>query len=249
MEHQHIFITGCTNSGTGMLRFLISQHNKLSVLDKEGQHYCKLMPNDHKFKNVKNRLFSLYPKIYRRNKEDFSKRGDEWDMKKFFYNKWDLSKEFLVEKSGHHMIRLEYTNSIFQNSKFIGITRNGFAVCEGLKRKKGHPIGLCAKHWNRANKIMAEEGENVDIIFITYEDLCDDPQKVMNKIFSHIGVDNIKIDKDMVIPRSNLFGTKKHFKLVDSPDFNKLSIENLNEKEKKIIIEEAHDMLVYFNYL
>lgn len=246
MEHNHIFITGCTNSGTGFLRFLVSKHPELSTLMEEGQYYCKALPHDHQFKHVKNRLFSLYPEIYRWNKKVAKKKGEA--IRRDFYKNWNLSKKYLVEKSGHHMIRMGFTQAVFKPCKFIGIVRNGFVVCEGLKRKKKHKIKLCAKHWNRANKIMIEESKRVDFLLVKYEDLCSKPQEVMDTIFSYIGVDSIKIDLDWVIPRQNMFGLKKHFKLGSSPDFNKLSLDNLSDVEKDAISKVAQEMLVFFGY-
>lgn len=246
-DHMHIFITGCTNSGTGFLRFLISKHPEVSTLMEEGQHYCQSLPHDHKFKHVKNRLFSLYPEIYRWSKKDVKKRNGH-QIKKDFYKHWDLSKKYLVEKSGHHMIRLGFTQAIFKPCKFIGIVRNGFVVCEGLKRKKKHDIRLCAKHWNRANKIMMEESKDVDFLMVYYEDLVNDTQNTMDNIFEFIGVEGIKIDRNWTIPRSNMFGLRKYFTLADSPDFNNLSLENLTKKEKEIIEEEAGEMLFMLGY-
>ena len=139
MEHNHVFITGCTNSGTGFLRFLVSKHSELSVLMEEGQHYSRQLPHDHQYTHVKNRLFSLYPEVYRWSKEDAKKKNIK-RIKKDFYDNWDLSKKYLVEKSGHHMIRMEFTQEVFRPCKFIGIVRSGFAVAEGLFRKKKHSL-------------------------------------------------------------------------------------------------------------
>jgi len=248
MEHEHIFITGCTNSGTGFLRFLVSKHPELSVLMEEGQHYCKELPHDHQFRHVKNRLFSLYPDIYRWSKKDARKKNIK-RIRKDFYNNWDLSKKYLVEKSGHHMIRMEFTQEVFKPCKFIGIVRSGYAVVEGLLRKKKHPVELCAEHWNKANKIMMDESSRVNFMLVKYEDMCENPQDTMDKIFSFIGVDSISIDNEWVIPRQNMFGVKKHFKLGDSPDFNQLSMKNLSKDHKKQIVKYCSEMLEHFDYM
>lgn len=245
----HIFITGCTNSGTGFLRFLLSKHPEISTLMEEGQHYSKHLPHDHQFKHVKNRLFSLYPEIYRWFKGEVKKRNGK-QIKQDFYKNWDLSKKYLMEKSAHHMIRLEFSNEIFKPCKFIGVVRNGFVVTEGLVRRKGHDIKLCAKHWNRANKIMIEDARKVEgFHLVSYEALVASPQIIINDIFNFIGLDPIEVDTNEKIPRQNIFGRKTHFTLNDSPDFNQLSLDSLTDKQEDMIKKEAGEMLSYFGYM
>ena len=246
MEHEHIFITGCTNSGTGFLRFFISKHPELSVLMQEGQHYCDILPHDAKL-NLERRLFALHPEVYRWTKYDLQKYNSN-KIKKDFYKNWDLSKKYLVEKSPHHMMRLEFMAETFSPAKFIGIVRNGYAVVEGIHRRREHKIKTCSRQWNVSNKIMIEDSKYVDFLLVRYEDLCSRPQKVLNKVFNFIGVRNIKIDKNWEIPRANIYGDNKYFKIKKSPDFNKISIDNLSKLDKKVINKYAREMLEYFNY-
>jgi len=246
LEHIHIFITGCTNSGTGLLRFFMSKNKELSVLMQEGQHYCKYLPHDAKL-GLKRRLFALYPSVYRWSKDDLVKHHAE-KIKRDFYKNWDLSKKFLVEKSPHHMLRLEFMDLAFPPSKFIGIVRNGYAVAEGIHRRRGHKIKICAKQWNECNKIMMGDSEKIDFLLITYEDLCSDVQSTMDKVFDFIGVDPIKIKKKWEIPRLNICGDNKYFTVKKSPDFNKMSMKKLSDKDKKNIEYHASEMLRFFNY-
>lgn len=246
MDHIHIFITGCTNSGTGFLRFFVNKHPELSVLMKEGQHYCKYLPHDARL-GLKRRLFALYPDVYRWTKDDLEKYKSH-KIRKSFYKHWDLSKKFLVEKSPHHMMRMEFMNETFPNVKFIGIVRNGYAVAEGIRRRREHKIKACAKQWNVCNKIMMEDSDKVDFMLVKYEDLCKKPQKVMNRVFEFIGVKSIKIDINWTIPRANMFGMNKYFTLKNSPDFNQESFNHLLDEDIEKIRQYAGEMLDYFGY-
>ena len=245
MVHEHVFITGCTNSGSGFLRFLISKHPELSVLMEEGHKYSNILPNDNSKSNMKNRLFSLHQDVYRWTGD---KKIDRKQLKKDLYKHWNLNKKYLVEKSGHHMLRVGVINEVFAPAKFIWLVRNGYVVCEGLRRRKGHDIKDCAKHWNRANKIMMEDSKGLDVHIVKYEDLCANPQETLDKIFAFIGVEKIKISGDIVIPRQNMCGTKKHFKLGDSPDFNKKSFVNLSKSDMAEITSKISGVMRELGY-
>jgi len=247
MKHLHIFLTGTTNSGTGFLRFFFLKHPELSVLEQEGHHYSKILPNDNQFPKIKNRLFALYPQYYRWTAKDVN-RINTRRIRKDFYKHWDLNKYFLMEKSPHHMIRLKFMDNVFKQSKFICIVRNGYVVSEGINRRKGHKMKQCAKHWSLANQIMTEDSSKVNIKIIKYEDLCKNPQENINDLCNFIGIDKIEIDLDEKIPRQNLFGKNKFFTLRNMPDFNKESIKRLTKEDIGIINERASDILKYFDY-
>ena len=165
-----------------------------------------------------------------------------------FYKRWDRSKPVLMEKSAHHIMRLEFWSKLFYPSKFIGVVRNGYAVTEGLMRKKKHPVDICSYHWNAANKIMMEDSKNVDFLLIKYEDLCSNTQKEMDTLCSFIGIKPIVVDFKRKIPRQNFRGKNIFFSLDSSPDFNSESISKLTPNQLKIIREESGEMLNAFGY-
>lgn len=247
MEHRYIFITGVTNSGTGFLRFLMTPHPKISMLQKEGQHYCKILPSDHKFK-LKRRLFALYPEVYRWEKKHLDKINVSV-IKNKFRKKWDLSKPILGEKSPHHMVRLEFWSEVFSPAKFICIVRNGFVVAEGIRRRRDHDIAECASHWNKAHEVMLEDSPKVDLHIVKYEDLVSRPQEEMDKIFDFLEVESINIKKNKSIPRQNIMGKSKFYSLNNAPSFNEESMKRLSEDDKDAILKAARPMLEHFGYV
>jgi len=241
----HILITGTTNSGTGLLRELL-KHPKISTLDRESQAYCTKLPNDHKFGHVKNRLFALYPDIYRffPNNEKHKKLGKI--MKKDLYKNWNTNKKFLMEKSPHNMIRLLWAEQALKPAKFIIIIRNPFVVCEGINRRRKHKIKLCAKHWHDAHKWMLEDIDKVKHKIVFYEKLVDNPQSVIDSIWEFIGVSSVKLDLDKLIQRQNMFG--KPFSLSSSPDMNAESLNKLNNDDKTLIWSKVGEVAEKFGY-
>ena len=147
------------------------------------------------------------------------------------------------------MMRMEFMNETFPNAKFIGIVRNGYVVAEGINRRRSHKLKLCAKQWNACNKIMMEDSSKVDFLLVKYEDLCQNSQETMDKVFKFIGVKPIEINMDWTIPRANMFGLDKYFTLKNSPDFNKESFDRLSDKDLEKIEKYAGEMLEYFGYL
>lgn len=229
-----------------MLRALFAQHPDMSVLMKEGQHYCRVLPND-RTARTRRRLFALHQDVYRWTKNDL-KRINHGKIRRAFYKRWDTSKPFLVEKSPQHMLRMEFMAEAFKPAVFIGIIRNGYAVAEGLKRRRNHAVNLGAKQWRLANEIMLADSSKVPFHLVSYEDVCLDPQRVFDGICQFLGAKSTTLDLESPMRRQNLYGRKVHFSMVDAPDFNHESVIRLSANEIDIIRQEAGPLLARFGY-
>ena len=98
------------------------------------------------------------------------------------------------------------------------------------------------------NRMMMDAAKSLDFLLVRYEDLCADYQKTMDRIFGFIGVESIEIEGNLVIPRQNMIGRKKHFKLDSSPDFNEKSLSNLSKEDFSVMNKELSEMMEYFKY-
>lgn len=132
-NHTFVLLGGCTNSGTGLVRILLSKHPNISVLPKEGPKLTILLPDDDRC-NLPRRLFGLYPETYRLTEKDLPK----FDFNKIFKDwsaYWDLNKPVLFEKCPANATRMRLLRAAFPHALFIGLIRNPYAVCEGIRRR------------------------------------------------------------------------------------------------------------------
>ncbi len=237
-----VFIIGCYNSGTTLLRELLGAHPLVSTLPREGVRFTNQFPDlqsgGWKRMLIKNRDKWGMPI------DDVEERVDR--IIKDWSPIWNPGAEVYLEKSIEHSVRISWLDSAFRSPYFITIIRDGFCVCEGIRRRaspEGHakeeigtdyPIELVAKQWVEINNEIKGQIVHVDHVYsLTYEQLVTDPVKVMKALFDYIGV------PEPVISYKNhrLKIEKRIFKLRNmNPD----SYKRLTKKE----IDEARPVLI-----
>jgi len=245
-KYLHVFISGTTNSGSGLLRGLLSQHPDITALPKEGHHYTRLLPRDRGRKTE--RLFALYPEKFRRAAAyDKVNPKNGKGVRAAYYKHWDLTKCVLLEKSPHNALRMPWMAKVFDPALFICLVRDGYAVAEGLRRRKNHDLARCAKQWSEANRIMLEDSEGLDCMYLSYEQLMADPQTTLDSIIERIGLTKTHaLDLSAKIKRQNRY--RKSFSLAKHPDFNAEARKALSDKDCAIIRKHAGEMLDHFGY-
>lgn len=249
MKQTFVFIAGATNSGTGLLRDLMKPNPEMSVLPKEGHHYCKALPRERP--GHKRRLFGLYVHRYRwaaANPEDPDFRTRAKKVYLSYTKKWDMTKPFLVEKSPHNLMRSPFMAEAFKPAKFVVIVRNPYAVCEGLQRRRKHPLDLCARHWRNAYSLMREDIEqySLDAVTVYYEHLVSDADAVLGQIGEFLGTKFPRVDVSVPIKRQNMFN--EPFSLWNAPDFNAESMKRLSALDKSMIWRGAGEEAEKWGY-
>lgn len=191
----HLFIICANNSGTTFLRNALATCEHTWNLQREGQHtYGFAGPS------------SIGLKAYKRWASD-----DEW-IEKFTdpkdYN-WDVIKKawyfqafsqsenatIFVEKSPPFLLIVDQLIENFRNPKFLFMTRNPYAVVEGLLRKsvrsswyrETNPSDLFKIASNHVINCLKYQRKNIENyadrgVFFTYEQMCENSEKVENSI-------------------------------------------------------------------
>jgi hypothetical protein len=139
----------------------------------------------------------------------------------------------------------------FDNVRFIIMTRNPYAVAEGMWRtinRPDVPIERCIKHWVKCAKRQIYNYETYkDIaIEITYEELVGDPRAVEQKIRQFIPALQ-DIDFTKAVRAHTLDGMKAQPLL----DLNERHIRNLTPGDTTLInaeLEQVPEVLEYFGY-
>jgi hypothetical protein len=159
-----------------------------------------------------------------------------------------------VEKSITHLLRAEWLQRNFPNAVFIAITRNGYAVSEGIARRASprgdaareigstYPVEMAADEWRESNEIIMDLAGELDrMITVRYEDLVATPAETLAGLFRFVGARPPELE----CGDSGIWIDRKWYELRDG---NAPSLERLgNEKRARItpIIENMQRRLGY----
>jgi len=196
-----VFLIGCYNSGTTLLRKILGSHPLISALPSEGQYLTDQFPSDHEI--GLSRMWVLREDLYRLTENDSGPDANrikrEWGMR------LDKSRPVFLEQTPANAARVRWLQNNFENTYFIGIVRNGYAVSEGITRKAkpvhlehGWSIEQAAYQWSRSNEILSEDSKHLDnFIWCKYEKLAENPEKEILKILSFLEIsEKGKIEMD-----------------------------------------------------
>lgn len=240
-----IWVIGCNNSGTTILRDTILSHKNVCGSTIDGQELPG-MP-----KIMTHYLGDMFSRLWTHPNTKLNYYVDE-----SFYNEEikceiiNAYKPYLkpgktfISKSPTDVIRARFIQACFPDTKFIGIVRNGYAVSEGtIRKRKEDPdrhflkglftsIDQAAEHWFRANvMILSNQTHLNNYLIIQYEDLVEKPKETLHQV-----LDFCSLEKEgFQIPT---FQT----------NLNKIQISTLNEYELETVTRIAQPMLIHFGY-
>lgn len=247
MKFDHIFITGCGQSGTCLMRDIFMNSNQTLVLKGEGQYHFKgcapYMPAREN-RVVVNLKYHQDPANY-----DWGEIKRRWNAawQKIAAQKKPMPRT-KVEKTPKGVQLLEREKH-FENSAFIMVVRNGYVVSECIRRlsaaKADFPwsIQLVARYWANTNKLLLETQKQLkNSIIIKYEDLVAEPASIEKVLRAFTGINDLKIKG---VEFTNCVTAEKSQL---SLKFNEMSLSELSEQDMEIVEKEAKDMLKRFGY-
>lgn len=247
-----VFMGGCYNSGTTILREMIGAHPEVASLPREGVEMTETFPDLESdgwirmwFRNAKAADLSDRDPVALANR---AKR--DWSLW------WRRGARVFLEKSIVHGAWMPVLDAGFPNARFIGVIRNGYCVCEGIRRR-AHPVGEAratlgrdnypieevGRQWHFANQILMRDRTSVEKYHeVRYEDFASDPISIIHEIFTFIGVDpNVaKIIDDGQVQ----IGARK-FRITNR---NAESIERLDAAERVKLWSEISPMMRELGY-
>lgn len=182
VDNKHLFIMSPGFTGSTVFHTILSTSDRISpcmrVRQREGTG----------FKEIRNH-FGGDNSFERWNPE----RPLDWSLiKSVWYDKWDTSKEILLEKSPNHMIRYERLRSEFPNSYFIAFYRNPYASYHTYLNKTNLDFERIIWDFHNRNlnpfwKIYQDVKNRSDIIYYRYEWL-DDLSRLQKVVSNLTGV-------------------------------------------------------------
>jgi hypothetical protein len=219
-----IFIVGVHRSGTSFLHDILREQNEISGIKKnkrlsrnEGQHLQNLIPKDPEFGG--SGCFAFHERAHLTENSELLNEYTGVD----FYNQWkpywqNLNSDVFVEKSPPSIIRTRFFQELFPNSYFILIMRHPIINSLATKKFNGnvynYDVEQLIKHWFKAHEIFFNDKKYLkNYLLITYEQLINEPNYVINNIEKFIDVKFNK--KDFNVVNGNL----KYFNKVDDSYF------------------------------
>lgn len=240
-RHKWVFVTGCNRSGKTILANLFANHPLVSVIPNANLQSAAL-PNS---------LTEECPHIWTEKLEKFrlSKTVDQSAALRLAYD-WMSYRRFprmvILVESDLAAAQMPWLQSMFRESYFVGIVRNGYAVSEGIRLKGGYSIERCARHWNAVNRVMLDDAKLIrNFRLVQYERFIEHPMEVVKDVASLIGIDPAPLQP--VVQNGWFLGNedKKPSKLRDA---NADLIDACEAISSEGVSTHAAEMLAHFNY-
>lgn len=186
-ERKWLFLVGCNNSGTTLLHELLVQSGIFTAMKYEGQRYTRQLRMAEK--RGHERVWSEYLSDLRLTESDdtscVQRLVHDW-----LYDARPRDRKYFLEKTTANAVRMRWIQTAIPNSFFIGVIRNGYAVCEGIRRKGNKNLSRAAKHWATVNEIMAgDSGMIKNYLQVRYEDMVHKPAETLEVVGHFLGID------------------------------------------------------------
>ena len=243
-----VFIIGCYNSGTTLLKDLLSEHPHIGALAGEGVKFSDGLPRPEDF--GWQRMWCQCVDQVRLNPED-RERADR------IKRQWSMlypARPVLLEKSIVNAVHIPFLKTHFKPAHFIYIVRNGYAVAEGIRRKAepgkrgnpvyggAYPIGLCARQWAETERMVEREREGLShFMSLRYEEFVADPDVHLRRITDFSGVD--PLDGRLLAQDWNVHGVESTIRNMNGP-----SLARLSDADRADVLDAAGDVLERWGY-
>ena len=192
MNHKFIFICGLHRSGTSLLYKILKKQSNISgfsntsAIEDEGQHLQSVFNAANKYGGPGK--FGFNKDSYLNEKSSLINESNRRILFKEWSQYWDLSKEYLIEKSPPNLVRTRFLQALFPNSYFITILRHPIATSIATKKWSKSSYSSLLDHWIVCHKKYINDKEKLkNSLEIKYEDLIEDTEKTLQSISEFIG--------------------------------------------------------------
>ena len=237
-DKKFVFISGLHRSGTSLFYKILDSQMDISALtntneiEDEGQFVQSVYLPAYKFGGVGkfgfNKESQLNESSILINDKNRIKLFQEWSRY------WNNEKKYLVEKSPPNIIRTRFLQEMFPNSYFINITRHPIATSLATKKWSKTSLDSLIDHWIVCHKIYNKDKKNlIRSINFKYEDLIDNPEKILKTISNFLKIKIINSDIEI---RKGI--NQKYFKIWEKKKNSFFS----KNKIKKIIVKYENEV-------
>ncbi len=183
------------------------------------------------------------------------------------YTRDEIAKCRLLTKALNGLIfTIDTFSQMYPDATFFGLTRNGFALCEGYIRR-GIDLQTFGSWYHKImTKMLQCEKRMPNFRLIKYETMVANPLKTLNEVCEFAELDIAKVAKirmqgkkimDATGKRRPVGGIRKQVYWYDKtslqeyikPNINENQIKNLSAETKSQFLNHAKDVMVQLDYL
>lgn len=220
----HLFLLVANNSGSSILHDLIATSQQVAVLPGEGQ-FCDNFVGPVAYTFGVAHFFTKKEEIFRNKKNyEWSVIKRQWDS---LWAKDNVNAKIFLQKSPPDILRADMLKETFNNTKFIIMIRNPYAVVESVLRANPQTFLVdAAEHAIRCLEIQLENSEIfLNDLVLRYEDFTENLEESVKNIEDFLGVDDLD--------SSRVFNSKGYTSKI--LNMNDSQIKRLTDKQLRII--------------
>ena len=211
-----IFICGLHRSGTTLLeRLLVSKFElsclRASVPESEGQHMQNVYSAGKEFGGVGR--FALNAEMqheldtltdYKRHFSDIMARWNNFIVG---------SSNVLIEKSPPNLTKIGWLRRVFNNAKFLILTRDPRAVSAATQKMAKTQTSLpeMMLNWNAAYSLAKKDFMCSDCYYVKYEDICESTDIILDNIASFANIEYRKHELPLESRFCNITNTNNKY--------------------------------------
>ena len=240
-----LFVVGSNNSGTTLLLRILERHPEIRTLGTEGQLCTDVLPRPPDLG-----MAGLFTRDLERFRWTEDSTGASVERLRY-----DWAARFsgrppgvLLEKSPPNSLRSRWLQRHFRPSRFVVLTRNPYAVCEGNRRRRGHSIEEAAMHWAVVHETILEDMPRLDsFLVLSYEELVDSPLRAIHKLQGFLDL-KAPFSEDLEKQRFTVHSIEGKRSERSITNYNDASLARLSKSDFETITRIAGKTMRRFGY-
>jgi len=198
-----VFVLGCYNSGTTVVKSGIGLHPRIAMAPVEGDLLTDVLKGHEEGGWSRCMAANCYAIMDERINGDIPSERIVSD-----WRPWIQPNKLFLEKSISNTIRIPLLRRAFPGSRFVFVVRQPFGVISGIKRRSRpggfaekllgadvYPDELLLRQWVFFHRIVLRDfsAKSDDICFCSYEKFIDQPAVELHKIYNFVGLDEVPL--------------------------------------------------------
>jgi len=198
MQHRFVIIGGLHRSGTSLVHEILrgspvaSGFSGTGFPQDEGQFLQSVYPRASVFGGPGR--FGFDPASHMDESHPLATAGNAEQLLREWSAHWDMSKEFLLEKSPPNLVRLRFLQAMFPGSRCLVILRHPLAVAYATRKWSRTSIPSLLEHSIVCYERFRSDMDRLrHVAVVRYEDFVQDSQPTMDRITDWLGMPRIAI--------------------------------------------------------
>jgi len=192
-HHNFVFLCGLHRSGTTPLFRILREHPQISgfrnsgVPEDEGQHLQTIYPPAKAYGGPGR--FGFAKAAHLTEDSALLTVQNKHTLFEQWSRHWDLSREYLLEKSPPNLIRTRFLQACFPSSYFIVILRHPISVSMATLKWSRSSLDSLLEHWVLCHQLLESDRPHLKrVLLIRYEELIRASAPLLEQVRSFLGL-------------------------------------------------------------